>query len=248
MNKTNQVSCRFYEELNDFLPHAHRKKEFIHHFKENPSLKDLIESIGVPHTEIELILVNGESVDFSYQVKNNDRISVYPMFEALDMTDHIKLRDKPLREIRFILDCHLGKLAKYLRMAGFDTLFKNDFTDSEIACISKQENRIVLTRDRDLLKRSIIDHGHYVHETLVLKQFKEIINHFDLARQIQPFSRCLDCNGEIIKADKCDIKHLLEPQTLKFYQEFWQCNSCKKIYWQGSHYQSMLKQIRQLSI
>lgn len=239
MKQENQITCRFYEELNDFLPSHQRKKEFTHHYKGSPSIKDLIESLGVPHTEIELILVNRKSVDFNYQVKNHDRISVYPMFEALDISTELKLRPEPLRKLKFVLDCHLGKLAKYLRMAGFDTLYQNDYQDLEIAQISKQEKRVLLTRDRDLLKRRIIDHAHYVHHTQPQKQLVEIITQFDLTRQIKPFTRCIHCNGKLVTVNKSSIEDQLEPRTRQYYQHFKQCQKCHKIYWQGSHYDNM---------
>lgn len=235
----NRIICRFYEELNDFLPAYRRKKEFIHYFNVRSSIKDIIESLGVPHTEIELILVNGHSVDFNYQIKNNDRISVYPMFEAIDMTNAIKLRTRPLREIKFVLDCHLGKLAKFLRFAGFDTLYKENFEDAEIAEISVTEKRVVLTRDRNLLKRKIIDHGHYVHEIKIDKQFTEVVRHFDLINQIQLFSRCSLCNGLLIDVEKEAIKHQIEPKTRQYIKEFKQCNDCQHIYWKGSHYKKI---------
>ena len=241
MKPENQVTCRFYEELNDFLPYYQRKQEFVHRYKGTPSIKNLIESLGVPHTEIELILVNSKSVDFNYLVKNHDRISVYPMFEALDMSTKLKLRPEPLRKIKFVLDCHLGKLAKYLRMAGFDTFYQNDYQDLEIALISKEKKRILLTRDRGLLKRSIIDHGHYVHHTQPKKQFQEIIIRFDLSRQLKPFTRCIHCNGKLAAVKKSDIVAQLEPHTRQYYQYFKQCQKCQHIYWQGSHYEKMQK-------
>jgi uncharacterized protein with PIN domain len=241
MKQENQVTCRFYEELNDFLPSHRRKKEFTYHYRDARSIKDLIESLGVPHTEVELILVNSKSVDFNYQVKNNDRISVYPMFEALDISSDLKLRLEPLRDIKFVLDCHLGKLAKYLRMAGFDTLYQNDYQDHEIALISSQRKRILLTRDRDLLKRKIIDHAYYVRQFQPQKQLLEIIKRFDLLKQVKPFTRCIHCNGKLSTVEKSCIEAQLEPGTRQFYQHFKQCRKCHKIYWQGNHYEDMQK-------
>lgn len=234
-----RITCRFYEELNDFLPTEQRKKDVSHWVKTHSSIKDVIESLGVPHTEVELILVNGKSVDFNYQIQNNDRISVYPVFESLDMKNMIKLRAEPLREMKFVLDCHLGKLAKYLRFAGFDTLYKEHFDDAEIAEIAQQENRIVLTRDRDLLKRKIIDHGHYMREIKIDKQFMEVMHRFDLLAQIHLFSRCSLCNGILIDVDKQTVTQYLEPKTLKYVQEFKQCSSCQHVYWKGSHYEKI---------
>ena len=127
---------RFYEELNDFLPPALRKVEFAHRFQRRASVKDMIESFGVPHPEIELILVNGQSVEFSHIVQDGDRISVSPVFECLDVSPLLRLRPAPLRKPRFVVDCNLGRLARYLRLLGLDCVYRNDFTDDDVAAIS----------------------------------------------------------------------------------------------------------------
>lgn len=241
-----QVICRFYEELNDFLPHKWHKTDFTYELNAPRNVKDLIESIGVPHTEIELILVNGKSVDFNYKVQADDRISVYPMFETLDMSSELKLRQTPLRTIKFVLDCHLGKLAKYLRMAGFDTLYKNDYSDQELASISSQKNRILLTRDLNLLKRRIIDHARFVRQTKPLNQLREIIERFDLYKQIRPMTRCIRCNGLLTEVDKSIIEEQLEPKTKRYYEYFKQCQGCQQIYWRGSHCMGIVKIIESL--
>src|SRR3972149_748976 len=132
---------RFYEELNDFLPPEKRKIKFEHPFFCRASVKDIIESLGVPHTEIDLILVNGKSVDFSYIINDKDEISVYPVFESFDISEVQHLRAKPLREPKFVLDVHLGALAKYLRMTGFDTVYHNNFEDVEIIKVSLSQKR-----------------------------------------------------------------------------------------------------------
>ena len=122
-----KATFRFYEELNDFLPKEKRKKRFEHNFIDRASVKDVIESFGVPHTEVDLIIVNGESKNFSYIINDGDDISVYPVFESIDISNLQKLRPEPLREPKFILDVHLGTLARYLRMLGFDTNYRNDY-------------------------------------------------------------------------------------------------------------------------
>ena len=235
------VALRFYAELNDFLRDAHRKKRFRIELNRRTSVKDLIESLGVPHTEVEIILANGVSVDFSYIVEDEDDISVYPMFESVDVTPILKLRDKPLRRTRFVLDCHLGRLARYLRQFGFDTLYRNDYTDDELARTSAEQNRILLTRDRSLLKRSIITHGYFIREFDPRKQLDEVIRRFDLRDQIVPFGRCTRCNGSVELVSKRDILDQLEPKTRLYYDTFWQCTSCDQIYWEGSHVKHMIK-------
>src|SRR6185295_18498704 len=212
------VQLRFYEELNDFLAPQRRKVTFTHELTRRTSVKDLIESFGVPHTEVEIILANGESVDFSYIVQPGDHISVYPMFESLDVTPLIRLRDKPLRDPRFVIDANLGRLARYLRLLGFDVIYRNNFTDREVAQIAQQEHRIVLTRDRALLQHKIITHGYFVRADKPREQVREILARLQLHSVLHPFTRCLRCNGELEDVDKEAVLGQLEPKTRKYYQ------------------------------
>jgi uncharacterized protein with PIN domain/sulfur carrier protein ThiS len=243
----NVAHFRFYAELNDFLPPQHRQVDFAHTFDARTSVKDMIESLGVPHTEIELILVNGTPVDFSYIVQNGDRLSVYPIFETFDATPVVHLRPEPLREPRFVLDAHLGKLAGYLRLLGFDTLYRNDYDDATLALISSSERRILLTRDRGLLKRSMVTHGYFVRQTNPQRQIAEVLHRFDLHRQITPFRRCIRCNGLLQTVSKEAIANRLPLHTLQFYQEFRVCDQCGKVYWKGSHYQHLVNFITSLA-
>jgi len=234
-----QAYFRFYEELNDFLPLNRRKREFVHTFQGKVSIKDMIEGLGVPHTEVDLILVNGESVGFSCIVENNDRISVYPVFESFDISSLVKLRPGPLREPRFVLDVHLGKLAKHLRMLGFDSLYRNDYTDEQAARICAEERRILLTRDRGLLKRSIVDRGYWVRSGDPELQAKEVIKRFDLKNCAAPFTICLLCNGRLAAVDKRSIIHRIPEGVKKVRRRFASCSSCNKLFWEGSHYEVM---------
>ncbi len=234
------VQLRFYAELNDFLRDAQKQTRFRIELNRRTSVKDLIESLGVPHTEVEVILANGKSVDFSYIVKREDDLSIYPMFESVDVTPILELREEPLRDTRFVLDCHLGRLARYLRQFGFDTLYRNDYTDDELADTSAREHRILLTRDRSLLKRRIITHGYFVREFDPRKQLDEVIRRFDLRNQIVPFGRCTRCNGMVEAVSKKTVEHLLEPKTRQYFDEFWQCTGCGQVYWEGSHVRHML--------
>lgn len=235
------ASFRFYAELNDFLPAASRQTDIRYALERRASVKDIIESLGIPHTEIEIIVANGVSVDFSYIVAAGDHISVYPVFESLDIQPLLRLRESPLREPRFVLDCHLGRLARYLRQFGFDTLYRNDYDDAELAQISADEHRILLTRDRNLLKRSIISHGYFVRATDPRLQLDELIQRFQLQALLQPFGRCTRCNGSVEAVDKPDIEHLLETKTRRYYQHFWRCRGCGQLYWEGSHYREMCR-------
>jgi len=237
---------RFYEELNDFLPFHQVKKDVPFHFFNRPSVKDVIESFGIPHSEVDLILINGASVDFDCRVNNGDRISVYPKFETLDIASLSRLSGRPLRQTRFILDVHLGKLSRYLRLCGFDTLYDNEYEDHQIVHLSRQQNRIILTRDIGLLKHSAVQHGYWLRSDQPQQQVREVIRRFDLKDQIQLFNRCLECNGKIVAVSKRSVQDQLRENTLKYYDSFYQCSQCKKIYWKGSHYQHMIEHIHHI--
>ena len=241
-----QINIRFYEELNDFLPQEQHKHELTQELHKERSVKDLIESFGVPHTEIDLIIVNGESVNFNYLVKDGDRISVYPVFESLDISPLNHCQPKPMRNTRFVLDGHLGRLAAYLRMLGFDTLYRNDYDAPELAETSANEHRILLTCDRRLLMRKQITHGYFVRERQPKLQLLEILKRFDLYNNQQPFTRCMRCNGITQPVNKQEIDARLLPKTKKYYDEFFKCETCNNIYWKGSHYLKMQEIIRKI--
>ena len=242
-----QAELRFYEELNDFLMPALRKVAFSHEFARRASVKDMIESFGVPHTEVDIILVNGHSVDFSYIVQDGDHISIYPVFESLDISPLLRLRPAPLRSPAFVLDSNLGRLARYLRLLGFDCLYQNDFNDETVATIADQEQRIVLTRDRALLQRKIITRGYFVREVRPRLQVKEVLARFDLYRLVKPFNRCIRCNGDLQAVDKQTIEGRLEPKTRQYFDSFRICTACGQIYWQGSHHARSLRLIEELT-
>ncbi|MCP4752242.1 MAG: Mut7-C ubiquitin/RNAse domain-containing protein [Proteobacteria bacterium] len=234
-----QAQFRFYEELNDFLPADKRKTTFFHPFFGTPSIKDVVESIGVPHTEVDLILINGDSVGFDYRLQPGDRVSVYPVFESLDISPLTHLRKEPWRNSRFILDVHLGKTAKILRMLGFDTLYRNDYHDREIADMAIDENRIILTRDKGLLKIKEVTRGYWLRSVKPDEQIHEILNRFDLFSQIKPFHRCLICNGRVKEVEKEKIADQLQEKTKRYFDEFYICAGCGRVYWKGSHYDNM---------
>lgn len=180
---------RFYEELNDFLPLKQRRKTFRYDFSGEPSVKDTVEAIGVPHTEVDLILVNGKSVDFRYQMQGGERVAVYPVFEAFDISSIIRLRPKPLRKIRFVVDADLGKLARFLRLLGFDTLYHDNFDDRIIMDVATKEKRIILTRDRKLLKHDKVTHGYWVRNIRPRKQLHEVVSMLQLENSLNSFKR-----------------------------------------------------------
>ncbi len=231
---------RFYAELNALLPADKRFQDVWVQFKERQTVKHLIESLGIPHTEVDLILANGKSVDFLYIPEEDDLISVYPVFESFDISPLNRLRPKPLRESRFVLDGHLGRLAAYLRMLGFDSLYRNDFLDEELATISENDTRILLTRDRGLLKRRQVTHGYLITTRDPRQQLMDVVRRFDLISSIQQFTRCIACNGILVSVCKADIIQQLEPRTKQYFELFKRCENCGKIYWKGSHYDRML--------
>ena len=233
------ANFRFYAELNDFLVPERRFTEFAYGFLNVATVKDRIESLGVPHTEVDLILVNGQSVDFTYRVQDGDRISVYPVFEAFDIAGLARLRPEPLRDARFVLDVHLGRLAAYLRMLGFDALYQNRCADECLAEISHHERRILLTRDVGLLKRGSVTHGYYLRATQPRQQLEEVVRRFDLARLAKPFSRCLRCNTLLAHVGKDQVRHQLPAQVALLHDEFLRCPDCGRAYWKGGHFRRM---------
>jgi hypothetical protein len=175
---------RFYEELNDFLAPTRRGHAFTYRFHGTPAVKDAIEAIGIPHTEVDMILVDGESVRFSHRLRGSERIAVYPMFERLDITPVARLRPAPLHTPRFVADVHLGTLARYLRLLGFDTRYDNHSTDAELVHSSVAERRILLSRDVGLLKHKVLTRAHFVRATDPGRQLEEIVRALDLRRLI----------------------------------------------------------------
>ena len=239
------VDLRFYEELNDFLPREHRKRTFSVSFSGRRSVKDLVEAQGVPHTEVDLVLVNGESVGFDACVRNGDRVSVYPTFESLDIRTASRLGRPPLRECRFVADVHLGKLVRRLRLLGLDCLHDSGWDDPELAAISARENRILLTRDRGLLKRASVTHGVYLHSDQPDEQVREVLRRLDLTASIEPFSRCTSCNGTLERIDKQEVADRIPARTRQHTDEYYLCVDCDKVYWRGTHWPKLQRLVRE---
>jgi uncharacterized protein with PIN domain len=233
------ATFRFYEELNDFLPPGRRYRGFDCPCAEGATVKHQIEALGVPHTEVELILVNGESAGFDHRLADGDRVAVYPRFESLDISPLLRLRDRPLRTTRFIADAHLGGLARLLRLAGFDTLYDNHFDDAEIVAVALRESRIILSRDRELLKRRDIDHGCYVHAIKPETQLRELVERLDLARSLRPFSLCLRCNAPLRPVARTAVLDRLPERVREAQAHFSTCDVCGRVYWEGSHWRRM---------
>lgn len=228
---------RFYADLNDLLSQQRRQTGFAYTFNNDQTVKHLIESAGVPHPEIELILVNGEPVDFSYLVQDGDHVSVYPMMTMLPVPENGRLRPPIPSPVRFIIDIHLGQLARYLRLLGFDTVYPDhNHDDADLAQIAHDENRILLTRDRGLLKRSLVTHGYIIRTKNPEEQLTAVLHRYHLFDDILNTPRCLRCNGQLKPVAKEAIIDRLEPKTKLYYDTFHVCIDCQQIYWQGSHY------------
>ncbi|MZQ74707.1 MAG: twitching motility protein PilT [Peptoclostridium sp.] len=242
------VTIRFYGELNDFLDAKSRQKEQDCYFYGIRSVKDLIESFSVPHVEVDLILVNGESAGFEHIVGDGDRVSVYPGFGGIEIGEVTKIQRSEQGGSRFVLDVHLGTLARYLRIMGFDADYDSQRDDPEIARIAYEEDRILLTRDRRLLMRNSVERGRIIRNKDPLLQASEVLERFGLCGNINPFTRCIQCNGTIesVPFDSQEYKELQEhipPGVKSWCSEYQRCIRCGKIYWRGSHYDNMEKLI-----
>ena len=228
------ATFRFYQELNDFLPPGRRQRDFAVACAREATTKHMIEALGAPHTEVDLVLVNGEVSGMDRILRDGDRVSVYPAFTALPSPR----APDPLPH-RFIADAHLGGLARLLRMAGFDTLYDNNFEDSQIVAIARREERIVLTRDRDLLKRREVKRGCYVRAIKSAEQLGEIARRLALVPAMRPFTLCLACNAPLRTVAKQKILDKLPPAVQATQEEFCTCDVCHGIFWKGSHWRRM---------
>lgn len=229
------ATFRFHGELNDFLPPARRNIEFEHPAGVTDSIKHVVESIGVPHTEIGRVTANGQPADLSRHLQNGDRVEIFP--HALPIV---------LEEPRFVADGHLGRLAAYLRMLGFDTWYERIADDAQLAEISSRERRLLLTRDVGLLKRREVAQGYCVRAHKPHDQLREVSRRFALRSQLLPFRRCMECNGLLASVAKTEIADLLPPHTRETKDDFSRCLNCRKIYWRGTHYARMAGWVRDL--
>ncbi|OHV05317.1 Mut7-C RNAse domain-containing protein [Mycobacterium talmoniae] len=234
------VEVRAYAELNDFLGADARGVTVRRPFRDHQTVKDVLEAMGIPHTEIDLIVVNGVPRGFGHRPAVGDRIAAYPMFEALDIAAIARLRPVPLRDPRFVVDVNLGRLARLLRMLGFDVWWSHDADDAALAEISLSQQRILLTRDRGLLKRRAITHGLFVRADQPDEQTLEILRRLDLAQRLAPLTRCVCCNGVLAAVAKAEVADVLEPLTRRYYHQFSRCADCGRIYWPGSHHARLL--------
>lgn len=235
------VRLRFYGQLNDFLPFHLRHCRVTHALRGPASVKDVIEALGIPHPEVDVIVVNGDPTDFTYRMRDGDDVSVYPAFHTVDTTGLARAGIDAPQPVRFVLDIHLRKLATLLRLAGYDARLLRD--DREVAEVSAAEGRVALTRDVGLLKRSIIQHGCWIRQTDPELQFVEVLERFDLADRMNPFVRCMECNRLLVPVDAAAIADRLPPGARECFDQFHQCPGCDRVYWQGSHYERLMQRL-----
>jgi uncharacterized protein with PIN domain len=240
------VDVRAYAELNDFLGPESRGVTVRRPFRSHQAVKDVLEAMGIPHTEVDLIVVNGNPKGFGYRPTSGDRIAVYPMYEAFDIGSTARLRPVPLRDPRFVVDVNLGRLARLLRVLGFDVCFSSDANDESLVEISVEQQRILLTRDRALLKRRAITHGLFVHSDQPREQTLEVLRRLDLRNRLAPFTRCVRCNGSLVAVTKDEVLSQLEPLTRRYYDDFSRCAGCGRIYWPGSHHARLVSLVEGL--
>lgn len=229
----------FAETLHPFLPPARRGQAWCLPATPGASLKHVIEACGVPHTEVGAILVNGQSAGFADRAADGDCIEVRSWSAADLHAPHALRRWPPPEAMRFVADAHLGALARRLRMAGFDTCFRNDFADREIAAIAAAEGRIVLTRDRGLLQHKAIRHACYIHATAPDAQFGELVERLGLRAGFRPFTRCMECNAPLAAVSKGEVIGRLPPSVRERHTRFMRCTGCGRVFWEGSHWRRM---------
>ncbi len=242
------ATFRFHGALNDFLAPARRDSTIEYVFEGEPAVKDSIEALGVPHPEVDLILACGNPVGFDHRLEAGDEVDVFGLDRTPDPERSWGLIPPPPQPRRFVLDGHLGRLARYLRMLGFDSAYDRNAVDEELARVSAGEERILLTRDRGLLRRSIVRLGYLVRSDEPRRQLAEVVDRYGLAEDAAPFSRCVRCNGSIEPVAKAEIAARLadEPRTLRHFDLFGRCASCGAIYWQGSHFDRMSRLVEEV--
>lgn len=222
----------FHGALNDFLQKSRKNTWIIYTFKDTPAVKDALEALGVPHVEVSSIRINEQVVRPYDPLHYGDRVQATPF-----SPDEIQanMQQPPT----FVVDVNAGSLAKTLRMLGFDTAFENGMQDNDIAALAARQNRIVLTRDIALLKHKIIQQGYWLRSQLLREQLDEVMSRYGLRRYLQPFTRCIACNGLIYPVDKSAVINQLPVKVKQCYDRFFQCSHCKNVYWEGTHYARM---------
>jgi len=235
------VRLTFHGGLDFFLQRGTEAATVERHLKEAASVKDVIEACGVPHPEVDLILVNGEPVDFSYRLKEDAVVEVYGVESGFPCFQENRLQIPNIQ--RFIADGHLGKLVRDLRLLGADVVYDPAAEDRQLVDLARIDDRALLTRDRRLLMHASVRHGYYLRSQRPFEQTVEVLRRFNLFRTIAPFTRCLQCNALLEHVEKKEIIEQLEPLTKIYYDRFRRCIGCGRIYWPGSHFDKLVARV-----
>jgi uncharacterized protein with PIN domain len=240
------AEIRCYAELNDFLPARRRGKTVLYRFDVPGSVKDALESLGIPHPEVDLIAVNGQPADFRRLLADGDRVAAYPRFRRLDISAISPVHLPQPEEPRFALDAHLGRLAHYLRLLGFDAAHCSQADDRALARRAAEEDRILLTRDLDLLKRRVVRRGYRVRSTQPRLQLVEVVAQFSLAGRCRTFTRCLTCGASLAAASLDQVAARIPPGAAGRYRSFQACPGCGRVYWPGSHHRRLVALVEEV--
>jgi uncharacterized protein with PIN domain len=234
----------FHGDLSFFL-RSERDRTIERRLSERTSVKDAIESCGIPHSEVDLIVINGKPVDFTFVVEGAAEADIYPVdYKRVTLFPDNRLQAAQWQ--RFVADCHLGKLSRNLRLLGIDVAYNRAAEDRQLLKISTTDDRALLTRDRKLLMHAVVRHGYYVRSQDPVEQTVEVLQRFDLFALVTPFTRCLRCNASLAPIEKAKVFDQLEPLTRIYYEEFRRCAGCGQIYWRGSHFGKLEARIAKL--
>ena len=240
------VRLNLHGDLDFFVRSESRGQRIARSLREKTSVKDVIESCGVPHPEVDLILVSGQSVDFHYTLGTDTDIEFYPV--GTGFTEFKQQRLQATTASSFVADGHLGKLVRNLRLLGFDVAYDPKADDPQLLRVMERENRALLTRDRRLLMHAIVETGYYPRSQNADEQTVEVIRRFNLLDSIAPFTRCIRCNGLLRNVSKAEIVERLEPLTNIYYEQFQRCTDCEQIYWPGSHFSKLQKRLEKIRL
>jgi uncharacterized protein len=239
-----KVRLRFHGDLSVFLGSKARDVVIERQLAEKTSIKDVIESCGVPHPDVDLILADEQTVGFGYTLDNDTKVEVFPV--ANRSTDRTDKHLQALGITRFVADGHLGTLTRNLRLLGFDVAYRQNADDRQLLEVMVLENRALLTRDRRLLMHAIVQHGYWPRSQNADEQTIEVVRRFGLSELIAPFTRCLRCNGPLEAVAKADVIDKLEPLTKIYYDQFRRCLDCKQMYWSGSHFPKLQRRVEEI--
>lgn len=243
-----QLTFHFHEAFFIFLNRINKKLKIVYGLDRRASIKDIIESLGVPHTEVGKILLGNQEIGFNFIPEESVDLSIFPITPPFDVLNASLLRPEPLDKISFIVDINVGKLAPLLRVLGMDAKYSDGLTDNEISLVAEQERRIVLSRDTHLLKRKQIIFGRMIRSIYPYDQLEETISFFGIKGPFKMFSLCLRCNRELFQVNKEDILHRLEPKTKKYFNSFKMCPECNRIYWRGSHHENIKRRLKDVGM